>query len=77
MAETAHEHNELELALRSELKHSLASPIRGISILSDLLAESLASAEVDMEAIREISDQLTTLTEDTCNRLASFSVKGA
>ena len=64
---------EMELQLRSEIKHSLASPVRGLSILTDLLAESLALESPDVEALREISEQLTMLTGEATNRLTDFS----
>lgn len=63
----------LERELRSEIKHSLASPIRGIAILADLLEEALGSAELDDVALREISSQLSTLTDDASNRLEAFA----
>ena len=64
---------DLERRLRSEIKHSLASPIRGMSILTDLLAESLNSDAPDMHEVRQISEQLTTLTGEATDRLQNFS----
>ncbi len=71
--EVADADREMELQLRSEIKHSLASPVRGLSILTDLLAESLALESPDVEALREISEQLTMLTGEATNRLTDFS----
>lgn len=71
--EVADADREMELRLRSEIKHSLASPVRAISILTDLLAESLALESPDVEALREISEQLTMLTGEATNRLTDFS----
>lgn len=71
--EVADADREMELRLRSEIKHSLASPVRGLSILTDLLAESLALESPDVEALREISEQLTMLTGEATNRLTDFS----
>ena len=70
--EVADADREMELQLRSEIKHSLASPVRGLSILTDLLAESLALESPDVEALREISEQLTMLTGEATNRLTDF-----
>ena len=71
--EVADADREMELRLRSEIKHSLASPVRAISILTDLLAESLALESPDVEALREISEQLTMLAGEATNRLTDFS----
>ncbi len=71
--EVADADREMELRLRSEIKHSLASPVRALSILTDLLAESLALESPDVEALREISEQLTMLTGEATNRLTDFS----
>ena len=71
--EVADADREMELQLRSEIKPSLASPVRGLSILTDLLAESLALESPDVEALREISEQLTMLTGEATNRLTDFS----
>lgn len=71
--EVADADREMELRLRSEIKHSLASPVRALSILTDLLAESLALESPDVEALREISEQLTILTGEATNRLTDFS----
>lgn len=67
---------ELEGELRSEIKHSLASCIRGLAILADLLEESLTADELDGQTLGEISAQMTTLTGEASQRLVDFSVPG-
>lgn len=64
---------QLEAQLRSEIGHSLASPIRGIAILADLLHEALTSNALDRGTLCEISEQLTTLAAEASQRLSDCS----
>ncbi len=68
----------LEAQLRSEIKHALASPVRGIAILADLLEEALGSNGLDPDALRDISMQLSKLSNEATDRLVQFgSLPGA
>jgi len=62
----------LEQELRSEVAHVLASHVRGMAILADLLAENLASGTPDLVAIGDISGQLSNLAVETSQRLSDF-----
>ena len=59
--------------LRHQLAHDFASPIRGLGILADLLAETLDREPVDLEVIGELSDQLSRLSIDVNERLTAFA----
>lgn len=59
--------------LRADIAHSLASPIRGLGILADLLAETAQAGEPDLDVVREVSRQLTVLVGDANQRLTEFS----
>jgi len=62
-----------EEALRHELAHALASPVRGTAIVADLLAEQLDLRTPDIDVLKELSKQLHTLTEEASSRLAAFA----
>ena len=62
-----------EEALRHELAHALASPVRGTAIVADLLAEQLDLGTPDIDVLKELSKQLHSLTEEASSRLAAFA----
>lgn len=62
-----------EIEARHKIAHDLASPVRGTSILADLLAETLVESEPDLDLIRQISTQLTELTVRTSEQLTAFA----
>ncbi len=64
---------ELERAARHQAAHDLSSPIRAAAIVADLLSEALDAVEPDLEVLRELSSQLTTLTVETTAKLADFA----
>lgn len=59
--------------LRKQIAHDLASPVRGLGILADLLAETLKSETVELDVVQELSDQLTRLSTDMNERLTAFA----
>jgi len=64
-----------QIAARHSAAHDLASPIRGVAILADLLDEALVSPEPDLKLLREISAQLATLTGEATARLNAFATE--
>lgn len=72
-ASKGHELAILNRVLRSEIGHQLRSPVRGITILADLLAEMLDKDEIDSEVLHEISRQLCELAIDANDRLTQFA----
>lgn len=60
-------------AARHQIAHDLASPVRGTSIVADLLAEALESPSPDLQLLRELSSQLSALSADSVERLAAFA----
>ena len=64
-----------QIAARHTTAHNLASPIRGVAILADLLDEALAADEPDLALLREISAQMATLVGEATDRLAAFATE--
>ena len=63
----------VDRSLRHQIAHDLASPVRGIAILADLLAESLGSEPFDFDALHDVSSQLTSLSAEATQRLQEFA----
>lgn len=61
------------VAARHQIAHDLASPVRGTSIVADLLAEALDAPSPDLDLLRELSTQLSALSADSVERLAAFA----
>lgn len=64
---------DLSIDLRHQIAHELLSPVRGASIVADLLAESLEADETDPEFLAELSELLSTLVDDLNRRLREFA----
>jgi len=59
--------------LRHEIAHELSSPLRGASIVVDLLSEAIENESLTPDLLQEMSGQLSTLLGELNQRLSAFA----
>lgn len=72
---TSFQSMEDQIQARHDAAHNLASPIRSVAILADLLTDALQRPDLDAELLRELSGQLVASAEEATKRLKAFATE--